>query len=144
VLSQNSAMCARPFLFFVHYSCHLQFYRLIPADLQLLLPPQRAPSAETLEGPIEYPVLVRGVRMTARLYRGDNALEVSLPSACPTNVITPNSSGAMTSIFFPASGKTRSPPFHPVFLTVSQESINNAIVRILRLSSSTCSRVSLS
>ncbi|KAJ7362931.1 hypothetical protein DFH08DRAFT_799949 [Mycena albidolilacea] len=51
------------------------FYRLIPADVQLLLPPQRAPSAETLEGPVEYPVLVHGVRMTARLYRGDNALE---------------------------------------------------------------------
>ncbi|KAJ7731051.1 hypothetical protein B0H16DRAFT_1893437 [Mycena metata] len=51
------------------------FYKLIPADLQLIPPLRRVPSAELREGLIEYPVLIHGVRMTARLYRGENALE---------------------------------------------------------------------
>ncbi|KAJ6545235.1 hypothetical protein B0H19DRAFT_281445 [Mycena capillaripes] len=80
------------------------FHKLIPGDLQLIPPPRPVPSAEIPEGHIEYPVLVGGVRMTARIYRGENASQVGILSACPSTVMTPNSSGAKTSISFPASG----------------------------------------
>ncbi|KAF8173546.1 hypothetical protein K438DRAFT_1772082 [Mycena galopus ATCC 62051] len=72
------------------------FHKLIPGDLQLIPPVGRVPSAEVQENPVEYPVLVRGVRMTARLYYGEKALE---------------------------------------------ESVDDSVVRILRITPSTCSGV---
>ncbi|KAJ7154962.1 hypothetical protein C8R43DRAFT_1000806 [Mycena crocata] len=52
------------------------FHELIPGDIQLLTPLQPQDTAEAQQESItDHPVLVRGVRMMARLYHGENALE---------------------------------------------------------------------
>ncbi|KAJ6474485.1 hypothetical protein C8R47DRAFT_1221200 [Mycena vitilis] len=51
------------------------FHKLIPGDLQLVPSSVHASSSKLQESPVEYPVFVRGVRMTARLYHGENALQ---------------------------------------------------------------------
>ncbi|KAJ7021319.1 hypothetical protein C8F04DRAFT_1403066 [Mycena alexandri] len=51
------------------------FHKLIPGDLELVPPHLHVPLTGSSESPIEYPVRVRGVRMTARLYHGEDALE---------------------------------------------------------------------